>query len=256
MISSLPNKRRRIGKRLKTVAESAAVRLSSETFEETLCAVDVGTDHAKLAIALIADYGFESVAATDINEGPCAAALKNIRSAGDNICDKIKVIKTDGLNGLENIKCNRIIIAGMGGELIVKILSEAEFTREKQGRIKFVLQPQSKEYALRRYLYENGYFIIDEKWIEDAGKEYCVISAVYDGIIRSGTLFEMYFGRFGAERAEQAFVKFFYKKYRALRESAEQRKNRVHGESKDIYKDEELLLKQMKEYMAERNWMI
>lgn len=257
MISLQQSKSRKfnIGKRLETAAETAAVRLSSEKDEYPLCAVDVGTDHALLALALVADYGFSAVTATDINEGPCSSAKKNIKAAGEFYEKRIKVMRTDGLSGLEDVcaQAQRIIIAGMGGELIRTILDGADFVRSEKERIKFVLQPQSKQHVLRKYLFDNGYRILDESWIEDSGKTYCVISAVYDGILRQSTLFERYFGLFGCPEKDDIFKKAVIKKYSVLKRNAECRAGKNTAGENSVFEEEKALLLELERYMKERN---
>jgi tRNA (adenine22-N1)-methyltransferase len=252
MTTLQPSKRINIGQRLKTVADSAAVRLSSENISKPLCAIDVGTDHAKLPMYLVSECGFSHVTATDINEGPCHTARANISLAGAYFKDRIDVIKTDGLCGLDTLCPDRIIIAGMGGELIVGILSAAEFVRKEKEKIKFVLQPQSKEQILRRYLYENGYRILDEKRCLDAGKYYCVISAVYDGIKREQDLLTLYFGEQGILHPDALFDAVFDKKYKILQNNIKMRALRESEETRDAEQEEKELFLLMSEYKKRR----
>ena len=249
MTTSLPSKKINIGERLKTVADSAAVRLSWEDVSKPQYAIDVGTDHAKLPMYLVSECGFLSVTATDINEGPCKTAEKNISLAGAFFKERINVVKTDGLSGLENLCPDRIIIAGMGGELIRDILSSADFVRKEKERIKFVLQPQSKEHLLRKYLYEGGYRILDEKRCFDSGKYYCVISAVFDGIKREADLLTLYFGKQGLENPDELFDKCFEKKYIVISNNISARKNSC---SCAEYDEDSALFAQMTEYLKQR----
>ena len=71
----------------------------------------------------------------------------------------------------------------MGGELIVRILSEAPFVRE--GGVRLILQPMTREATLRRYLAENGFSILDERPCRAAGRVYACLCAEYDGVRRS-----------------------------------------------------------------------
>lgn len=205
------------------MAEIAAVRLSNEDFTAPLHAIDVGCDHAKLSISLVRDYGFAHVTASDIHEGPCARAAENVAAAG--LSDQIDVVRTDGLTGLSQTVCERVILAGMGGELIRDILAPASFLREKKRAVKFVLQPQTKAHLLRDYLFRNGYEILDERWVKDAGKCYCVLAAVYDGLPRTADLYTLYFGAFGGVpgHGTDAFAEAFERKYRILRRVLAQR---------------------------------
>ncbi|MBQ9805176.1 MAG: SAM-dependent methyltransferase [Clostridia bacterium] len=138
--------------------------------------IDVGTDHAYLPIALIREEISSAALACDINEGPIASARENIAAAG--LSDRIETRLTDGLHGTEDFSADDVLIFGMGGELIVRILSEAPFV--KDNRVGLVLQPMSRASVLRRYLAENGFEIVGEALtFED--KYYQTIAARYSG---------------------------------------------------------------------------
>ena len=82
-------------------------------------------------------------------------------------------------NGLENIQpdeADDIIIAGMGGELISAILSQKPL-----GGINLVLQPMTKAPSLRRFLAENGFELLGETAVEESGRLYTVMNAVFTG---------------------------------------------------------------------------
>jgi tRNA (adenine22-N1)-methyltransferase len=245
------SKKIHIGKRLETVAETAAVRLSCESENTALCAIDVGCDHAKLPIYLVTEKGFAHVTATDINQGPVDSANRNVSLAGASVSQKIDVIKTDGLTGLEGVFCNRIIIAGMGGELIKEILSRAGFVHKTDEKIGFVFQPQSKQHILREYLC-TGYRITDEKWIKDAGKTYCVISAVFDGKKRDLSLIELHFGTPGLKMCDEIFAEYFNLKYKILAHNIGQRKDKNGDGTNKLFAEEKELFRQMTEYIHEK----
>lgn len=145
-------------------------------------AADVGTDHAHLPIALCLSEICPRVIASDVRDGPIASARENIEKYG--LGDRITVVKTDGLHGIEAYNPDDILISGMGGELIVRILSEAPFLRQSGKRL--VLQPQTHPEEVRRYLAENGYCIVSEKLaLDDGDRLYQIIVAEYDGIERT-----------------------------------------------------------------------
>lgn len=252
MTISPQNKKIRIGKRLETVAENAAVRLSCEKPGTPLCAIDVGTDHALLPMYLLSELGFSHITATDINDGPCKAAKKNIALAGSFFSERIDVIKTDGLDGVSDAPCNRIICAGMGGELIRDIVAKADFIKRAPGKICLVLQPQSKENVLRKYLFENGFRILSEKWVKDAGKLYCVLRVIYDGVKRETTLFEQYFGQEQVSERNEVFSEYFTKKIRVLARNISQREQSSNTSSDEHSLEEKELLYQMQKHLEER----
>ena len=91
---------------------------------------DIGSDHAYLPIALCLENKIKCALASDINEGPVAAAVSNIKK--NCLDDKIKAIRADGLSKAQEFAPDCITVLGMGGELIVRILSAAEWIREEK----------------------------------------------------------------------------------------------------------------------------
>ena len=85
---------------------------------------DVGTDHGYIPIALIQRQRIKSAIAMDINKGPLARAQDNIASA--RLGDYIQTRLSDGVAALGEGEADSILIAGMGGELVIHILSEGE----------------------------------------------------------------------------------------------------------------------------------
>ncbi len=152
--------------------------------------IDVGTDHAYLPIYL-AEHGISAcLLASDINQGPIDAAKEHIRAAG--LSHLIETRRTDGLQGLADFRPDCILIFGMGGELIMKILADAPWTKNE--RITLVLQPMSRASLLRRFLLEQGYTIVGES-LSKSGRLYQTIAARYTGHTEVYTEEELLLGR-------------------------------------------------------------
>lgn len=238
--------------RLCAAAEIAAVSLYDGETKE-LCAIDVGCDHAKLAIYLIQSGICTHVTASDINEGPVAKARENVSRRtlmGKPLSDYIDVVCTDGLSGLDEIQANRIFILGMGGELISGILERADFLRDEEhkGKVKLILQPMTSEDDLRVYLYTNGFEITDEIMVLDKDRVYAVISAVYDGRIRKGTKAEMLLGRHNIEKGGELFERQLKRRIR-ITEKAICDREKSGLESGELCE----LLNEMKQIEEKRN---
>lgn len=134
---------------------------------------DIGTDHAYVPLYAIEKLGVETAVAADINKGPLERAYENIKKF--NMEDKITTRLSDGLREFSADECDTVVIAGMGGTLIAKILGESPQMKKKG--IRFVLQPMTAESELRRYLSCNGYKTVDEFMTCEGNKLYTVILA-------------------------------------------------------------------------------
>lgn len=133
---------------------------------------DIGTDHAFLPIALVEEGRVPFAIASDIGAGPVAIAKQNIADAGLNA--KIDVRLADGLQGIsENDNLDTVVIAGMGGELIVKILAAG--ISHLDGTENLVLSPHRDTDQVRQWLSDNEFGILDEKILEDEGHVYEVM---------------------------------------------------------------------------------
>ena len=107
--------------RLKTVAE--AVTKGNRV-------ADVGTDHGYVPIYLVKNNLSPAGIAMDVNKGPLEKAQEHIRE--EKIGGKIATRLGNGLAPLEPGETDTVIIAGMGGDLICKILKARIFNRGKR----------------------------------------------------------------------------------------------------------------------------
>ena len=117
--------------------------------------VDVGTDHALLPVSLLLQKTVESAIATDIRSGP----LKNARRTALRYSVPLDLRLCDGLSGVFAGECDTVVIAGMGGETIARILEAAPWTKTGPA---LILQPMTRSEMLRLFLAHNGYTIHSE----------------------------------------------------------------------------------------------
>lgn len=153
-----------------------SLRLSTivDMVENASVVADIGCDHGFVSIELINRGKAERVIACDINKGPLEAADFNIGQAG--LKDRIETRLSDGLHKITcEDKTDAVVIAGMGGRLVTKILSEGKSILENVKQL--VLEPQSELAVVRKFLRENGFFIAKEEFIFDAGKYYWIMDA-------------------------------------------------------------------------------
>ena len=114
---------------------------------------DVGTDHGYIPVYLVENKISPFVVAMDINEKPLASCKSLVKNEGYE--DVILTRLSNGLEKLDRGECDTVIIAGMGAELIVDILSNCDFVNE----LHLILQPMTHPEIARKYLYDNGFEI-------------------------------------------------------------------------------------------------
>lgn len=165
---------------------------AAELVREGCFLSDVGTDHAYLPVSLFVRGRIRGAVASDIGEGPLSAARRHILEF--DAARGVTPVLTGGLDGIEAFAPDDIAILGMGGELIVSILSDAPWVKNEG--IHLVLQPMTKQAEVRTYLWENGFRIDKEVLSRDDGKIYQILSVYYDGQKRTGTLLEAAVGAF------------------------------------------------------------
>lgn len=133
---------------------------------------DIGTDHGYLPIYLLQNDIAEFAYASDVAIGPLNFAINNLKDYG---LEKVsKTILTDGLKDIPK-NVDTIIIAGMGGNLMIDILQNRKYDYNT-----YILQPNLHHYSLRKFLMENNFVIIDEK-ITYSHKKYYEIIKVKHG---------------------------------------------------------------------------
>lgn len=157
-----------LDKRLHTVA--SLVRRGSRV-------ADVGTDHAYLPVWLVEEGVCPKAIASDIGEGPLAAARRTVEAAGLAHCIDLRL--GDGLAPVAAGEVEDIAIAGMGGETIAAILEAAPWVKDPCLRL--VLQPMSRAEDLRRWLLTNGFTVETERLVRDGRHLYPVMAARYTG---------------------------------------------------------------------------
>ena len=118
--------------------------------------------------------------ASDIKEGRSAAARRTAAEAG--LSARIRFLLCDGLALCPPEEIDTIVIAGMGGDMIVKILDEAEWCMD--ARYRLILQPMTKAEVLRYWLVYNEFEIESETLVEDGGTLYQILCARFGGVTK------------------------------------------------------------------------
>ena len=196
----------KLSKRLLAVAE--AVKPGARV-------IDVGTDHGMVSVWLAQTGRASHVWASDVRPGPLDSAR---RLVDETECGKTVSLRlTDGLSGFGPEDGDTVIIAGMGGETMVNILSQAPWTKEN---VLLILEPQSKQALLRDFLIQHGYQIFCESLVEDAGRIYPIL-LVRGGFDADYTPGELHVGRFDRIAGDRLFPDYLEGLMRRMSPAAE-----------------------------------
>lgn len=140
---------------------------------------DIGTDHGYIPIYLVEQGKVRRAIAMDIGKGPLQRAEEHIRL--HQLDEYIELRLSDGAKELSEGEVEEVVIAGMGGRLMMKIISESmDIFRTLRG---FVIQPQSEYGFVRHFLEDNGFAILKEDMVEEEGKYYPIMR-VSSGIMK------------------------------------------------------------------------
>lgn len=146
---------------------------------------DVGCDHGYCAEYALKSGLCDKVYITDVS-AKCLAKAEKLLAKYIEQGDCVSIC-CDGLQGLSD-DCEQVLIAGMGGEEIIKIL--------KQGFIpqSFILQPMKNAPELRAYLIESGCKItVDDIFYDNYF--YFIIKGEREGGTSTYSANELLFGR-------------------------------------------------------------
>lgn len=135
------------------------------------CLADIGTDHGYVPVSLLLEGRVRRAVAADIGAPPLEHARRTAARYG--VTDRIDFRLGDGLSVLRPGEAEVIVIAGMGGDAVVDILSAAPWSRA--GPL-LLLQPMSKAEVLRAFLPEGGFAVLAERLVQDKGVLYPILT--------------------------------------------------------------------------------
>lgn len=154
--------------------------------KEGIKLAEIGCDHAYCSIYLAKKRLVKTAFAMDVRKGPLQAAQENISrfSAGAYVNTRL----SDGFEKLLPGEADAAMLAGMGGDLMIKLISRhfemCEKAGDKELSCKYlILQPQTHIGDVRVFLRENGYEIKAEEMCIDAGKYYTAFMAEKNVIV-------------------------------------------------------------------------
>lgn len=186
---------------------------------------DIGTDHAYLPVWLCLTGKAVSAVAADINPEPLSRGALTVEKYGAESFVKTRL--SDGLKNIKEDEADDIIIAGMGGELIAKIMEECSFAKNPEKR--FILQPMTKCNELIDYLCKNGFKILRQDTCKEGKKLYTVMQVCYTGEKISPAADFLYLGILTPETNEN------HREYAELVLSRLEKQQRGNPELKEVF---------------------
>ncbi len=136
---------------------------------------DIGCDHGFVPVYLVRQGISPGAIAMDVRKGPLSQADLHIRTYGLEALIQTRL--SDGLAAFRAGEADTLICAGMGGRLMMRILTEEA---EKAASFReLILQPQSEIQMFRAFLRVQGYLITPvtkifrRRWKTDTGRCCC-----------------------------------------------------------------------------------
>ena len=134
---------------------------------------DIGSDHGKLMIALFNDGRIPKGYAVENKKGPYNRLTEALKEA--HIEEDVVPLFSDGITDLP-ISVSTIVLAGMGGETILKILNDHP---EKLKLVQtIIVDAHTSVPKLRKEISEMGFVIADEQIVEEDHIYYEIIKFI------------------------------------------------------------------------------
>ncbi|MFA5542722.1 MAG: class I SAM-dependent methyltransferase [Bacilli bacterium] len=159
---------------------------------------DIGCDHGYLIKEAIKN-GAVYAQAIDNKIGPLTTAKKNLLKFENQVDFSLS-------SGIKNLdpRVEVIVIAGMGGQLIINIIDEDNSKLNNVKRI--ITQANKNQFELRKYMSEKaGFKIVSEKIIEEDSIYYEII--VFEKGSANYSDDELYFGPYLLVNKDDIFIK-------------------------------------------------
>lgn len=191
---------------------------------------DIGTDHGLLCLTALKMDKAKKVIATDISDKSIQKAINLLTENGfENNCE-FRV--GDGLSVLSSREADVIVVSGMGGREICKMINSAqEFSS------RFILSPQSDVKLVRQTLLSCGFEIISDFVVLSQSKFYDIIVAQKGAGIY--TEFELEYGKISHRAKSEDYILWLDKEI----EKATNLSRQTNGEVKEMFvkREQELL---------------
>ena len=164
---------------------------------------DIGCDHGKLTAVLAASGRYPKVIGADLRPGPLAKASQTLERAGCK--DRVELRLGDGLSVLSAGEVGTIVLAGVSAQTTWEILEAAPWVSAVGGP-RLVLVPATRHSELRRWLWEHGFALVEDRPVQAADRWYAVMAAEYTGEVKTPTFAQCLFGGTGAWPEGKAYA--------------------------------------------------
>jgi tRNA (adenine22-N1)-methyltransferase len=140
---------------------------------------DIGSDHSYLAKYLLDNKKISYALCVEAVMGPYNKARANLERHIKE--GNANVILSYGIDDVPPENIDGLVLAGMGGNLIIEILSKDK-SKLKNFK-KLILQPQNAQPEVRKFLHNNGFEITYEDIVYEKNQFYEIICASPDGSV-------------------------------------------------------------------------
>ncbi|MBQ3213586.1 MAG: tRNA (adenine(22)-N(1))-methyltransferase TrmK [Clostridia bacterium] len=172
---------------------------------------EIGADHGYITKQLFEQKKIEFAYLTDISKKCLQKAVDNFNNNTQCmfcIGNGLQALKQENIwinnSKKQDINPQQIIIAGMGGNEIIQILSQTE----AKAYSNFVLQPQRNVVELRNFLIENNFEILSDTLVKEGKIFYFVIKTKKTDKKSSLTLDELMFGKTNLAQPNKYFLEY------------------------------------------------
>lgn len=170
-----------------------------ELIPKTPSFADVGCDHGFIAKQVIKSGKCNNVTVSDVSLPSLQKAEKLLKNEIES--GLVRSVQCDGLKGI-SADTQTVLIAGMGGEEIIKIISESDFLPNT-----LILQPMKNVDKVRKMLFEYGY-AIKKDFIFYARRYYNAIVATLNECVEPYSDIEYVFGRDNLTNRSEDFLNY------------------------------------------------
>lgn len=129
---------------------------------------DIGSDHCALPIALFEEKKIQKAFAVENKKGPFERMEKAIKNSGFPITASF----SSGLSNLPK-EVDTVVLAGMGGPLIVRLLSEDPNKLENVQTL--IIDAHNERPLVTRFLEKAGYSLFDNIFLIEEGIPYDIM---------------------------------------------------------------------------------